>query len=395
MELVVIGMVALWAGMKFASNWRWLPSVRLDVPENPWRWHYLRIVLLVSALMKAVVSFEAWGGGSRQILVNIEVMVPAVTFTILLRSYLQGRALGVDKVLLAGYFLVALMLGMSSGWMGNVVGLGVICVGTYVLERHKFPIAAILMILPVILFLQPGKAKFRERYWQRGPTDTYSDYGERIGFWLDTSAKLWAHAITDSSGNGLRAVTDPSLSRVSLLQQTGNVIEMTPGQVPFQHGRLYSYVLITWIPRFVWPGKPSMSDANQWYQLAYHINSPKQLESVSIAVGNLTESYINFGWFGPLLVMSCLGFFLGAFQRIFLSASSGLLLNSIGVALFPGLLVLEAQMAEYVSGIVQQILVAIIVLAPILQLVRHTKNRRSREILASQRFTGREETTIR
>jgi len=370
MYLAVIGMATLWAGMKLATNWHWAPCIPLDVPQSPGRWLYLRIVLVASTLVQVFVGVPTLQEVTRQIIVIIEVIAPAVTFSILLRSYLRGRAGDFDKVLLIGYVLVALALGLSSGWMGTIVGFGLICIATYVLARRRFPMVAIALILPVVLFLQPGKEKFRLRYWEHGPASTYSDYGERIGYWLNASAQQWANAITDPSGNGVRELASSTLYRVSLLEQTGNVVEMTPQQVPYQYGRLYSYLLITWIPRVLWPEKHGFNDANRWYQVAYHLNSPAQLQTVSIAVGVLTESYISFGWVGPIFVMFCLGFFLGVVQKIFFRPESGLLLNSIGIALLPGLLVLESQMAQYVSGLAQQVLAAIIILAPVLQLTR-------------------------
>jgi hypothetical protein len=368
MYLVVIGVLALWAGMRVARTWRWTPASHLDVPQNPWRWHYLRTVLIGSALLKILVPITALGEAGRQILINIESMVPSVTFVILLRYYLRGRAIAADRVLLAGYFIVALVVGLSSGWLGTFVELGIICIAAYVCERRRFPMTAILVVLPIVLFLQPGKAKFREKYWQKGPTGSYSEsYGERIGFWIEASSRAWGNALTDLSGDGLRKLSSDTLTRVSLLQQTANVIEMTPARVPYQDGRLYSYVLITFIPRFMWPAKPSVSDANKWYQLSYRLTLPANIESVGIAVGTITESYINFGWFGPFTVMFCLGLVLGVFQTIFLRTTSGLLLSSVGVALLPGLLWVESQMAVYVSGLVQQILFALVVLAPVLE----------------------------
>jgi hypothetical protein len=368
MYLAITGMVTLWVGMKLATNWHWAPSIPLDVPQSPGRWHYLRILLVAGTLMKVLVGVPDLTDSVRQILILIENIVPSVTFAILLRSHLRGRAGDFDKVLLIGYVLVALALGLSSGWMGTVVGFGVICIATYVLERRRFPVLAIALILPIVLFLQPGKEKFRLRYWERGPASIYSDYGERIGYWLNASAQQWANAITDPSGNGVRELASSTLYRVSLLEQTGNVVEMTPQQVPYQYGRLYRYLLITWIPRVLWPEKHGFNDANRWYQVAYHLNSPAQLQTVSIAVGVLTESYISFGWAGPVFVMFCLGFFLGVVQKIFFRPESGLLLNSIGIALLPGLLVLESQMAEYVSGLAQQVLIALVFLALILRL---------------------------
>jgi hypothetical protein len=144
-------------------------------------------------------------------------------------------------------------------------------------------------------------------------------------------------------------------------------MEMTPNQVPYQDGRLYSYLIVTFVPRFIWPDKPSANDANRWYQVSYHLTLPSDLNSVSMAVGTVTESYINFGWFGPLIIMFCLGLLLGLFGKVLLNLKSGLLLSSIGVALLPGLISIESQMSVYIAGLVQQTLFCIVVLAPILR----------------------------
>jgi len=92
-------------------------------------------------------------------------------------------------------------------------------------------------------------------------------------------------------------------------------------------------------------------------------------------VGYLPESYINFGWFGPPVVMFCLGILLGLFDKIFLRPGSGLLLNSIGVALLPQLVPVEGQLAQYIAGFGQQIAVALITLAPMFDLHRNKSYR--------------------
>jgi hypothetical protein len=58
-------------------------------------------------------------------------------------------------------------------------------------------------------------------------------------------------------------------------------------------------MFITLIPRFIWPDKPSVNDANQYYQVAYGLTTEENLDGVSIAVGVMTEGFINFGWLEP------------------------------------------------------------------------------------------------
>jgi hypothetical protein len=204
---------------------------------------------------------------------------------------------------------------------------------------------------------------FRRAFWGERVDSTLS---QRITFWSSESLRNWEITLQDPSASNWQRLTDTVLNRVSLLQQTANVLEMTPEVVPYQHGRLYSYMLVTFIPRAVWPGKPSASEANQFYQVAYGLTAPDRLDRVSIAVGTVAESFINFGWWGPFLIMIPLGIFFDYFQHAFLARDSGWVMNAIGIALIPNYLRLEAQLAQYLGGFIQCIAVALLVLWPVL-----------------------------
>jgi len=97
------------------------------------------------------------------------------------------------------------------------------------------------------------------------------------------------------------------------------------------------------------------------------LTDPQNLSVVSIAVGSVAESYISFGWLGPMLVIFPLGLFLGTFELIFLHADSGVLFSCVGAVLFPQLLAIESQMAQYVAGLAQQIALILLVLIPTLE----------------------------
>jgi hypothetical protein len=381
--LAVMGVLALFAGMSVTGRSRRGRTINLDVPANPSRWNYLRIILVLGILLRLFVPIDLWGPEGRQIIINLETILPAVTFAILFRYFLRGSCSDLDRILVMVYVAIALVVGISSGWLGSFVGLGIVCAAMYIYERHKLPLTAALMMLPLILFFQPAKDVFRNRFWR---SDSGGSYAERISFWVNQSWQMWGTAVSDPSGEATGDLAGSTLNRISLLQQTANVMERTPDVVPYQYGRLYSYIAVTLVPRFAWPDKPSVNDANRWYQVSYGLTLPTGLGSVSIAVGTLAESYINFSWFGPLLVMLPLGIFLGYIQGILLRHTSGLLLNSLGVVLLPGFLGIESQLAQYVAGLAQQILIAVVVLAPVLE-VRHRQKFGDKR-LAQRAFSG-------
>lgn len=364
MFLAVLGVACLWLGMRLATFLHWVPNIKRDVSSDPGQLNYLRVIFVFGTLVQVFVPITAFGAGGRQLVSNFENIVPVVVFAIFIRHYLRGRLLQIDKVLTWGYAIVALIVGISSGWLGSVVSVCLVCVVIYAYERRKFPVMAAVIVLPVILFFQPAKSLFRDRYWARKSTDTST---QRIAFWVENSWQLWNDAVTSQDSEQIRQLSDNSLSRLDLLRQTAHVIELTPSIVPYQHGSLYSYIGVSFIPRFFWPDKPSVNDANHWYQVRYSLTTPQDLSTVSIAVGTVAESYINFGWLGPLLVILPLGIFLGTFERIFLHSNSGLLLSCLGAVLIPQLLAIEAQMAEYVAGLVQQIALVLLVLIPTLE----------------------------
>ncbi len=362
--LAVMGAGCLWLGMKVAHVFHWVPKIKKDVSSNPSRLAYLRVVFVTGTLVKVFVPITALGAGGRQFISSFESTVPVVAFAILVRHYLRGTLGRADKLLVVGYAVVALIAGIASGWLGSAVGLGLVFIVIYVYERRRFPVAVALLVFPLILFFQPAKTIFRGRYWARQSADTST---ERVSYWVENSWRLWNDALASHDSEQLRQLSNSTLSRFDLLRQTAHVIDFTPTRVPFQHGSLYSYIGVTLIPRYFWPNKPSVNDANRWYQVKYGLTAPQDLGSVSIAVGTVAESYMNFGWLGPVLVIFPLGIFLGSFERIFLHSDSGVLFSCLGAVLIPQLLAIEAQMAQYLAGLVQQIALVLLVLLPALE----------------------------
>jgi hypothetical protein len=238
------------------------------------------------------------------------------------------------------------------------------------MELRRVPRGALAFVVLFTLFFQVGKDDFRKTYWQDGGIGQQEqvDRVQRVAFWVQNSFDKWNEALSDSSGEAFRRAINPSVSRVSLLNQSANVVELTPSAVPYQYGWLYSYMAITWIPRFVWPDKPSVSEANQYYQVAYGLSTEDDLGRVSISVGLLTEGFINFGWPGVVGIMFLAGIFFDFYQRTFLAKTSGALMTGIGVILLPQFLAVESQVAQYVGGIMQQVVVTLIVMLPIIQI---------------------------
>jgi hypothetical protein len=365
MMLVVFGMICLWLGMRSGLGRRVSPKHLPEVSGKRFNVAYLQIILIVGTAMSTFQSILTVGGeGFRQVVLIMEGAVSMTATVILLWRAMEGKAVGFEKLFVWTVVGARVLLGVSSGWMGSAVALALTCAFLYLKVRHKLPITALACLVPYVLFFQAGKQEFRKVFWQE---QVQASTLEKVGFWLDASLKIWQQALTDPSGRGVPSLLSYSLARTSLLTQAANVIEQTPGNVPYQYGRLYSYLAVSLIPRFVWPDKPSMNEANQFYQVAYGLTRERDLEKSSIAVGSLTEGYINFGWFGTALVMFLIGVLLDFWNETFLNKKNALLAGAVGIALLPQLLVVEGQLAQYLSGIIQQMLLTAVVFIPVMR----------------------------
>jgi len=370
--MCLVGVSALWLGMRWRIARLFVPRARLSLELTHSKLNYVRAVLIVgSALNLSDAPTQLAGEGGRQLVIIMVSVIPILAFAILFRNFIRGQAMRLDKFLIVGFLAVRLVGGLSSGWLGVSASILLICGAIYLMEKRRIPRWALIFVVLFTLFFQVGKDDFRKTYWQSsGQLAEQEQAGgrvERVTFWAQNSLEKWTDALSDSTGESLRRALNPSVSRISLLNQSANVLELTPSVVPYQYGWLYSYIAITWIPRFIWPDKPTMSEANQYYQVAYGLTSEDDLGKVSISVGLLAEGFINFGWLGVAGIMFLAGIFFDFYQKTFLSKTSGALMTAIGVILLPQFLSVESQMAQYVGGIVQEVVVTLIVMLPIIR----------------------------
>jgi hypothetical protein len=361
--LAVIGISTLWLGMRTGLGRRLAPRRVPELRAGPRTRHYIRLLLVGGALLSLYDNTPYLAGeGGRQVLSMIITIVPLLAFCILFQKLLKGEAEFIDKMLVLGFFTLRLVSGLSSGWLGSFAAIILICAAMFVAERRRIPRFVVLVVILFTLFFQVGKQDFRKEYWK---AEIETSKVDRVKFWTEVSLRKWQEAASDSSGSALAEAINSSLSRVSLLTQTANVIELTPSVVPYQYGQLYSYLLVTWVPRAIWPDKPSMSEANQFYQVAYGMSTQEGLEEISIAVGVLTEAYISFGLFGVVGIMFLMGIFYDVYRNLFFLKGSGFLMTGIGIALLPQMLAIESQMAAYLGGVVQQVVFTLLVFLPV------------------------------
>jgi len=85
------------------------------------------------------------------------------------------------------------------------------------------------------------------------------------------------------------------------------VLEKTPSEVPFWNGESYLSILYLFVPRAIWPGKPSRTLWHDFGMRYGYLNDDDY--ATSISVGYLAEGYMNYGYlglYGVAILMSLL-----------------------------------------------------------------------------------------
>jgi hypothetical protein len=361
--LALLGIVSLYLGMHLGIGRRLRTAPTLDLRDTSTSPKYVMAAMLFGVALRYIPTLGGMLGGSfRQVFAILRNTLPLVAYAILLRRSLLRWVPLYERATLVIFVIGTFLFGMATGWLGT--GAGIIMVTGCVLldTRFTIPKSAVLIVFAYILFLQPAKEQFRAAYWQ---TDSQSGDVSRAADWISMSRQNWKRVLSDSDPDTLRRQLYTTMSRFSLLQQTANVMDMTPSMVPYQGWNMYAYMAYTFIPRAIWKEKPTVNDANRFYQVTYGMTTERNLDGVSISVGMLAEGYISFGWVGAALVMVFVGVVLDCVSALLLSHESGVLAKGVGMALLPGFVGVESQMAQYLGGIVQTALLSIAIILPV------------------------------
>lgn len=366
--LALLGIVSLYFGMRLGVGRRLRTTPTLDLRDTAVSPKYVMAAMLFGVSLRYFPVLSGFFGSSfRQVFMILSIALPLVAYAILLRRSLMRWVPLYERALLVLFVFGTVLFGLATGWVGT--GASIIMVTGCVLldTRFTIPKAAVLLVFAYILFLQPAKEQFRAAYWG---TDNQSGEVSRASDWISMSRKKWERTLSDSDPAALRQQIYGSMSRFSLLQQSSNVMDLTPSIVPYQGWQMYSYMAYTLIPRAIWKDKPTVNEANRFYQVTYKLTAERDLDGVSIAVGVLTEGYISFGWIGVAFVMAFVGVVLDCLTSLMLTRDAGVLMKGVGMALLPGFVNMESQMGQYLGGIVQIAFLTILVMLPLAQVTR-------------------------
>jgi oligosaccharide repeat unit polymerase len=109
-----------------------------------------------------------------------------------------------------------------------------------------------------------------------------------------------------------------------MFQELLYIRSMVPEKVPYQMGATYLVQLCAPIPRFLWPGKPSLEVGIMIVELRGEVDKRTGEATYTRSPGILGEMYLNFGVPGLFLLTILGGWLVRGWDRILLSHASSL-----------------------------------------------------------------------
>jgi hypothetical protein len=310
MLLTALAVPVMWAGWGAAGLiglGRVLPHPRLDVP--PRILTSAGVVVVVFSLFMDILFIR---GDVRPVVAQLTGLLSLVTpselgFAMILVPQLSGAAPwggkggGVLGVLWVGY----LITGLVAGALLIVLRPLLLFVVGGLFLRRRLRLLPIVVVGSVILLAQPVKGAYRQQVWDKGgPVEM--GYFQRATLYLDLMRRYWLpseYELPLDTGESIKVAASRTGSALGL----AHVIEMTPDAIPHQYGYTLRYLQVAFIPRVLYPDKPSAQVADIWYSAAYGYLYEREQSHVMVGLPQLSECYINFGFLGGLLMLMGLG----------------------------------------------------------------------------------------
>lgn len=209
-------------------------------------------------------------------------------------------------------FAIQFFLPMTTLYLVNSISLLLLGLLGYVSGSRRLPVVFCACILPMIALLHQGKTAMRERYWAGGkPAPTLIEVPGFFSEWIGEGLRPPDQG---PEGSGAEAMTEKLLQRTSLFHLMCLVVSLSPDQQPYLHGDTYQDILLQFVPRPFWPGKPNALAGTYRLAIYYGLQSEEDVQKTTIGFGMLTEAYANYGFFGLMMLGGIFGFFFKKIQ---------------------------------------------------------------------------------
>jgi hypothetical protein len=223
--------------------------------------------------------------------------------------YKRGYLPFVQSLILLGIFLPAeILTRFASGALAQLMILGLYMVIIIFQESKRIPIFLITGILIFFFLFNPVKGEFRTLTWGN-PQMEQSNPIQKAKLFINVVIEYYSSSkFTQKSDR-----ENTSLARTAHILVFSAVVEDTPNRVPYWGGQTYLPLVTSWIPRAIFPDKPTENTGNQFGRRYKYLGSTDFTTSFNLPW--IVEMYANFGQVGVLIGMSLVGILLAFLEQ--------------------------------------------------------------------------------
>lgn len=233
----------------------------------------------------------------------------------LLGIFVLGHRAGAGELsrFQAAAFIAATLAGTLVSFASGYLAVGTVFAGNaffaYMVGARRLPVMALTLFVLFLSFLNYGKGEMRARYWLMG--ESADNIVELYAYWFKSSWEQLSTP-TDRRGDSMSA-----FERANLTDVCARVITQSPHPLPFLNGKTYIESLQLFVPRLIWPDRPSLHIIMNEVGLRYGIHVDRESTEVTmISLGQIAEAWANGGWFVVGLVGGFFGFFFSMGARL-------------------------------------------------------------------------------
>jgi O-antigen polysaccharide polymerase Wzy len=345
LTLVLTSLIGMNLAFYFSKSSVWANVKSLSLPRN---YPLKKLFNLIWVFLFFHLAYE-YIPFLREIPSTGQLLGPAgyIAYGMFFILWKRGRLSKKQKLILMGVCLpMEIFPRLGSGSLAGILTLGLFITVISFVETKKLPIVLISISLAIYLFFAPVKGEFRKLTWQGG---TSLNSIEKVQLFIDLAYKRYTTPKIVSGQNLSNSDADQLASRSAHILLFSAVVKSTPSKVPYWNGESYLPLLTNFIPRILFPDKPSEQTGNYFGKRYGYLGSRDNTTSFNLPW--IVEFYANFGETGVILGMSSVGVLLAFLEQKFNSSTHPLELVT-GTSILLSLVYQESNFSLMFGGVI-------------------------------------------
>jgi len=287
----------------------------------------------------------------------------------------RGKLSSVRRLIMYAGVVGFATLAISSGSVASAAFYGTVLLTAVWIGRGRLSlplIATSIVSMLVIISLRGVTEDYRRVVWYQEDGGNQIQNTQLFFRLLDQGVQA------DGIGGAIEKGFETSAGRSANLDLLADVIRRTPREIPYWGGTTYLSLVGSFVPRFLWPDKPTKELGQDFGHRYGYIGSRDSRTAINLPI--LVEFYVNFGALGVVLGMIIVGMVYRLVERAVNNPGQDEILSLAGIVLMIPLTNIESDLSLGFGGLVMNGIAFWLVL----RTIRRTSGRGpAREVVSS------------